>query len=465
MARHRLRRALLLSLSMSLLASNELRLAAACPHHHERNTQLTTIELLPESVFIRELVITRRDIVDFLTAVPEAEREALAVQAFEVGVFCLERARTGASLDFVRREVDRLLVSVGQAVDALPGLTKEKLLGSLGTGDGQVLAPVHELLKQVQLVTGQQLREVRDLLANEIDPSKDTSTIGKALRSVTSLLDADRTDSIQGRLGETLRTLTTVDGPLAATVKGVVIDAIGPLAAEVDRLRLVVTAREAAAAALANTTVKGLTFEEEVVARIHAWGGTAGLQIVHCGTDNHPGDILVTAALSGLAEDQATMMIECRDRADAAGRKPIGDAMDSALRYRNAHRGIFLARGREGLAKEVGDWAEGTAEHGPWVATTAEHLVTALRFSFAMERLSRVAATSEGISPDDLVAHIARVRDGLRRLTTINARVTDIRSNADAISTEAGALRSDITGALQSLEDVLNRSDGESDAT
>ncbi len=425
---------------------------------------MTTIELSINSVLIRELFITRREIVDFLTAVPEAEREAVAVQAFEVGVFCLERTRSGERLDYMGREIDRLLVGLGQAVDAIPGLTKEKLLDSLGTGDGQVLAPVQELLKEVQLVTGQQIRDVRELLANEIDPSKESSTIGKALRSVASLLDADRTDSIQGRVGETLRTLTTVDGPLAATVKGVVVDAIGPLAAEVDRLRLVVTAREAATAALTNTTVKGLTFEEEIVARIHAWGGTAGLQIVHCGVDNHPGDVLVTAALSGLAEDYATIVIECRDRADAAGRKPIGDAMDSALRYRNAHRGIFLARGREGLANEVGDWAEGTAENGPWVATTAEHLVTALRFSFAMERVSRVAATSEGVSPDDLVAHITRVRDGLRRLTTINARVTDIRTNADAISTEATALRSDITGALQTLEDVLNRDDGEAAA-
>ena len=425
---------------------------------------LTTIALSTDSVLINDLLITRREIFDFLAAVPEAEREAVVIQAFEVGVFCLERARTGPGLDFVRMEVDRLLVSLNHAVDAIPGLTKEKLLDSLGTGDGQVLAPVQQLLKQVQLVTNEQIREVRELLASEIDPSKETSTLGKALKSVANLLDAGRTDSIQGRLVETLRTLTSADGALATTVKAVVGEAITPLAAEVDKLKLLVSAREATAAALANTTAKGLTFEEETVARIHAWGGTAGLQIVHCGTDNHPGDILVTAAVSGLGADTATIVIECRDRGDAAGRKPIGDVLNAALSHRDADRAIYLGRGREAFANEIGDCAEGAVENGPWLATTAEHLVTALRFSFAMERVARLEASSEGISPDDVTAHITRVRDGLRRVKTINARVTDIRTNADAISTEATALRSDISGALQSLEDVLNRQDGESAA-
>src|SRR6185503_15175958 len=107
------------------------------------------------------------------------------------------------------------------------------------------------------------------------------------------------------------------------------------------------------------------------------------------GVDNKPGDVLVVVPDGG---EGVAVVIECRDESSPAGRRPINDAVEKALRERGACRGIYLARNQAGLALEIGDWAEGVSAAGPWVATTIPHLVTALRFSVALERVQRTLA-------------------------------------------------------------------------
>jgi hypothetical protein len=46
---------------------------------------------------------------DFLRSIPEDEVEPTMIQAIEVGVFCLERARMSQDTEFVRRQLDQLL--------------------------------------------------------------------------------------------------------------------------------------------------------------------------------------------------------------------------------------------------------------------------------------------------------------------------------------------------------------------
>ena len=214
---------------------------------------MESIQLLSDSVLIEKLVIHRREVVDFLAAVPEDERAELARQAFEVGVFCLERARGAQDLEFVRQHVEQLLGKVEKAVATIPGITQEKLLLAVGSGDGQVLAPISSLIQQVEKSTQQQLRDVRELVANEIDPSKDSSGVGKALKKLSDLFDPERKESVQARVAETIQSISAADGHLASSVRAAVDAAVKPLAEEVNRLTDIVTGNEAAAAVLAQT--------------------------------------------------------------------------------------------------------------------------------------------------------------------------------------------------------------------
>ena len=415
---------------------------------------MSVIEITGHTVVIRELIISRSDVADFLASVPEDDREGLAREAFEVGVFCLERARGGKDMDFVRRQVESLLTTVENAVRLIPQATEEKLLAKLGTGDGQVLAPVQVLVQQVERGTQQQLREVRELLANEIDPSKESSSLAKALKKMTDLLDVDRTDSIQGRMDAAVRTVSAVDGALATSVKATVAESIQPLVEELRSLSLIVNAQKATVSALANTTAKGTPFEDEVVERLQRWGWGFGLEVAHCGGDNQAGDLIVTLRdpLSGAS---LSIAIECKDHGAPSGRKPIADAMLRAMTQRESTRAIYLSRNPEGLAKEIGEWAEGTTAAGPWVATTFDNLFTAVRFSIAMDKVERVKDSQSAVDAEALLAQASRVRDSLKRIATMQRHATVIRSSADAVSDEASNLRSEVGDALRVVEESL----------
>ena len=66
------------------------------------------------------------------------------------------------------------------------------------------------------------------------------------------------------------------------------------------------------------------------------------------------------------------------------------------------------------------------------MATTEDHLRTAVRFLLAMRRLR-----------------------SLKRLQSINRKATNARSCVDDISTEANALRDEIKNALVTIEDAI----------
>jgi hypothetical protein len=97
--------------------------------------------VLDRSVRIAELEIPRKDIADFLRTVDEDEVEPTLIQAIEVGVFCLERARMSQDTEFVRRQVDQLLNRVEATVGKIPEETQKALVAKIGTSNGQGARP------------------------------------------------------------------------------------------------------------------------------------------------------------------------------------------------------------------------------------------------------------------------------------------------------------------------------------
>src|ERR1700730_17534595 len=262
-------------------------------------------------------------------------------------------------MEFVRRQVDGLLAKVERAVAAIPETTQNALLEKIGSGDGQLLAPVKGLIAEASQATTARLNDVRTLLSQDLDPSKDTSTIANALHRLRDLPDPKRTDSVQAAIDGAVKAVAAENGTLASAIRNVVAQAITPLATEVKDLAKEVRGREAASEALEQTTAKGLSYEEEVVLELQAFATMAGAEVHHVGVDNQPGDILVKIAQNSFIADDVTIAIEVRDRQSTAGRKAISDALARAITARKAQAGIYLSRTRDGLAKEVGDWAEG----------------------------------------------------------------------------------------------------------
>jgi hypothetical protein len=100
------------------------------------------LDVSDTGVRISDLEIHSKDVADYLRVLPQDERPASLARAIEVGVFCMERARSGQSLDFVKQQVDSLLHRIERALDKIPTETQRQLVEKIGTSEGQVLAPV-----------------------------------------------------------------------------------------------------------------------------------------------------------------------------------------------------------------------------------------------------------------------------------------------------------------------------------
>ena len=202
----------------------------------------TAIELLPAGVRVRELDVPKKIVAEFLADVMPLDRADRFIQALEVGVFCLERAEAARDLDFVRGQVESILQEVTRQVGAVPQLLEAGLAEKLRAEDGQLLAPIKVLVEGTARTLTERVSSVRDLLANDMDPAKSTSTLGRALAQLKDMLDGARTDSIQGTVAEAIKSVTGEDGTLAKSVKATVAEAIRPLADEVNRIGLQIAA-------------------------------------------------------------------------------------------------------------------------------------------------------------------------------------------------------------------------------
>ena len=65
----------------------------------------------------------------------------------------------------------------------------EALVERIGMNNGQVLAPLQEMVDTATKLMADKVKEVRTLLTQEIDPDRETTTLGKALKTLRNLLD------------------------------------------------------------------------------------------------------------------------------------------------------------------------------------------------------------------------------------------------------------------------------------
>lgn len=421
----------------------------------DRAQHQCNIELLPRGLLIHELEIPRKAVADYLSQVPEEERDAHLIEAVEVGVFCLERAAAARDMDFVRSQVRSIIDDVEQSVLTIPKVVETGLAQRLGADDGQILAPIRNMVEATSRTMTERVNGVRELLTNEIDPAKKTSTLGRALGQLHDILDGNRKDSIQATLVEAVRCVTGEDGTLAKSVKATVAEAIRPLADEVNRISKQIAAAEAAEEAVAGTTKKGLPYEEDVLAAVIPRSTAMGAEVHHVGPDNRAGDVLVRFGDASVAAGLCAV-IEARDRTTPLGRKAISDIVERAMTERGGNAAIYVSRSRDGLAAEIGEWAEGQCDHGPWIATTHEYLFVALRFLLVLHRLTVMRESQASVDLSAVGGQLDRIRTALRKVGTIKRNVTAIRDSAGTIQDEAETLQSDIRNALLAIEETLH---------
>lgn len=414
------------------------------------------IEVLNDRIIIQNLEIYLYDAVDYFKSIPADEYEQACINIFEVGFFASERIKNRNDMEFVRREFDYLLAELYKAVGTIPQALSTTLVSQIGAENKQILAPMQSQINLTRDFLNRQIEELKKLFQQELDVSRNSSTLGIALTNIEDLLDPHRTDSIPAIFSDSLKGITVKDGMLAQSVKSVVADAVKPLAQELEKLRQHIREKELVDSVLEQTIAKGVSYEEAVVLELQQWSRISGSEIFYVGKDNDPGDILIKFTANSIAAVDLSIVIEARNRnSDSWGRKRIAEQLNKAMVKRKATAGIFLSRNREGLAQEIGYWAQGSCEQGQWVATTHEMLNVAIQFLVINQQLAAQKSLNPEFDYAFLESQLQRIQVSLENLSQFNGHLTNIEQNCGEIRTKAKAMRDEISSALNSILDAL----------
>jgi hypothetical protein len=386
---------------------------------------------------------------------PPDEWESITQSAFEIGARCIRLAGDYRDTDAVQLQLAAAVSDVEKVLTSIPELVERRLMERIGTADGQVLAPVRALVNEATAVSGARINEIRALLTDDLDPGRDTSKLGSALKGVSDLLDPRHKNSVQANIDMAVRDICAADGRLTKVVRTVVSEVVTPLSTEIDRLRGEFVGKQAANEIIQQTTAKGKPYEDEVLRRLQRWGALVGAEIHHVGVDNRPGDILVV--IPTVAGEVVSIVVEARDRSSGIGRKAVAAALAKAIEHRDAHAAVYVSATPRGLAHEVGDWAEGETTGGPYAAVCDEHLITALRFVAAQVQLVRARRSRARIDRPAIERQLDRIRTALGRITTIHRKLGAIRDTTIAVQQCADSIREDIRDSLVAIEDGLQR--------
>lgn len=413
-----------------------------------------SIEMCEAGIHVHDLRIPQKEIAEYLRPLPEAEREVAFLQVVEMGVYCLQRAQTSQETDFVRRQVESLLAQVERAVGDIPAKVEEQLITKLGCDNGGVLGPVRSLVREVSAVNTQRLNEVKDLLSHEIDPSKSSSTLGRALSNLKDLLNPRLDSSVQKSFENAVEGIISQDGSLALCVQRVVETSVRPLADEVRLLSLEIRGQSEADQLAEQTTLKGIPFELETLESLRPWARLTGSELEHVGIDNQPGDILVQVphAISG---ELLRLIIEAKNDEYQKGCKAIGDICSKAMNQRNAITAIYVNPNPMGFAQEIGEWAEGRDGRGPWVATRPEHLITAIRYLVAEQQLEDLRKSRPEVDAAAVKAQVDRIRSLLKDLRNVKLQLTKIEDASAAIKVSVDRLKENVDECLAEIEGSL----------
>lgn len=414
-------------------------------------THSPQIEVKGASVRIERLTFSRGDVATYFLTRPKNARPEAAIRALEIGVFCLERVKMAHDIEFVRREIQSLLHEVDSRTKRIAPDIQEQLARKLGAGPGQLLAPIASAVGGAQTTLKQRLDEIRQLL----DPSNKKSDLSQVLEKIRGLLDADRKGSIQDTFREALAALTRENGHLGSFVHRRVAEAIKPLSDQITQVYDKIVGDLAARNVIEATTAKGRPYEDQVTEWLGRIFSAHGITVERVGTDNHPGDVVLTFPPSGAIQRTIRVVVEARDRVTRYGHKRIADDLETAMQHRKCDAAVYVAHTGNGLASEIGDWGEGRTQRGPYVATAHEGLPLAVRWVVAQLRLEGSLNGSTAIDFSALQPHLQRVRTALRRLATIHRYIKDGDGAFKGIAGEADALRDEVRDALRHIEDGL----------
>lgn len=405
-----------------------------------------------QSITINNLTVTNADFFGVIATEPPESQVQAVQDVIAVGSAAMQRMHATIDVDFVEKRFHVLSSGFEKAL----GQLEQRAVDSLS----QRFSPTESgsYTKQISDLIGEARRDVqswnKELALNAgalLDPEKKTSGVAKigeliehASQRFQQMFDPDQRTSYAYRLNQQLSQVFGTDGR-AGTLQAALGEALKPVFAELQEVKLKIEAKKAAEQIFESSTQKGKTFEALVLDELSHLAQPFGddVQSVASGANgSRAGDFLVS--FRGMAK---TAVIEARNRKQM-GLPEIKDDLDREIKERSADFAIYVSSGVEMLPKHVGDFQI----YGNKVVSTAENLHIAYR-------LVRVLAASQ--APDGSVdvgglRHLLnQIKDAARSLRSLKSKATQVEKFGKDITSDANGVETIILGLIDEAEKLL----------
>lgn len=420
------------------------------------------IQLIDKGVLLQDVAVPSEDAWKFLMESPEEEWEPRLLRAIEIGVWALQRALDTGSMDFIKNQAKEILGGVEGKLAALPGDIESGLRDKLGTAEGQLLAPINALITNAKTDAESVIRrvkqEVEDLYTLHLDPEQESSSLARKLQIIKDLLDSTKDGSVQKELKAAVGMVTAADGALAQNVKSLVDAALAPFKEEIDAITAKITQHDLITGIVERTTLKGESFQERVYEELLRAFGQSGCIVENIGGDNKTGDVLLSFT-EGAGDHKFAYKIIVEAKEERGNNKGITDLnriLSAAMDRRAADGAAFIAP-VEAFTNETRYWHQGHVDRGPWVSTTLENAVEAVRFLRITLHLERNGGDGE-VDVDGAAKQLRVIKDTLRKKADVLRKLRDIETAADTARGLVNDMHTSIDDAATALEGSLGLS-------
>jgi len=200
---------------------------------------------------------------------------------------------------------------------------------------------------------------------------------------------------------------------------------------------------------------RGLAFEKEVLAELTALN-KVGISVDHCGGDNRTGDFVLKnlndSSLGAIVVEAKYVYEKSRLTRFATSR-----ILSAAMVEREAKGGILVVPEKDGLAPDLGDWAEGRCGDQLWVATTLHHIVASAQFLFAKITLSKLQSARVEGETIELRHSIKALEESLHSFATMRRRITLMKRNIEQLEHTMDNMRVAVSLNIQAIKSKLDK--------
>jgi hypothetical protein len=388
----------------------------------------------------------------------------------EIGVAVVERVEVNRDVEFVQKEVEKMLTQFNTNLGKLCSEAETRTINFVDTNfdagekdsyTAKFIEYMRNGLKEfktdVAATTKLMLDNAREVSTDKISEVKNAlditkESIVKFQQALSEQTDFNKIDSFPNKMLKETEKYFGKESPLVNVVQTIVNSFSNDINNSIISLREELARKEGSDEMLKQTVVKGLIFEEEIDIRLGNIAKSYSDIVTMVGTEKEKGNQKKGDFIYKFNGGDR-IVIECKD--SSVGLKPMLDYMNLAMENRSVDFGILLTKTADQLPNQVGVFNL----YENKLFCSAEYLEFAIRWTRLYLAKIKSVEKIEGINKNVIEDKLKGITAELKNLVTVKKKLTSvtnfITSENTAIAEVLEKMRQEISNHLEQLEEEI----------